>query len=101
MSGKSMSINGADGMPRWFVRIRRLVVLRRAKMAGEPLHERFAARELVQSHPLVRLVRLLDVAGPAQDRRDSRIVEQRSLAAERHLAACVRRVAGLAQRGDG
>ena len=45
-----------------------------------------ALRHLIERHVLVRLVRLLDEAGPADYRRDAGALELRSLGAERHLA---------------
>ena len=42
----------------------------------EPLEERLAARDLVERDELVRLVRLLDRARPADDRRDAGLLEE-------------------------
>ena len=51
-------------------------------LIGEAAHERFAQRKLVERNPFVGLVRLLDVAGTADDRRDPGVMKQRRFSAE-------------------
>src|SRR5205085_7029127 len=71
-----------------------------ANFVGEPAHERFAQRELLQRHPFVGLMRLSDVTGTADDRWHAGVVEQRRFAAERNLADLARSAASLAELGD-
>ena len=69
-------------------------------MLRQPSHERFAAGELVQAHPFVRLVRLLDVARTTDDRGHRRVVEQRGFGAVGDLVRRVRLAARAADVGD-
>src|SRR6202521_1033699 len=71
-----------------------------ADAIGEAAHECLAQRELLERHPLVRVMRLRDVTRPADDRRDAGVMEKRRLAAEGNLAEFVRAGARLAQLGD-
>src|SRR5262249_61665541 len=56
-----------------------------ADAVHQPVHEAFAESELIEAHPFVRLVGLVDAAGAADDRRDARLVEQAGLRAEGDL----------------
>src|SRR6266403_4282766 len=57
-----------------------------ADAIGEATHEILAQRELLERDPLVRLVCLRDVTWPADDRRDTGVMEKRRLATEGNLA---------------
>src|ERR1700741_5153999 len=88
-SGKSISIVGGAVDGRIVCSLSEASVLRDADMVGEATYERFAASELVDAPPFVRLMRLRDVSWTAQHRRNCSIVEQRRFASERHLAEIV------------
>src|SRR5207237_148300 len=74
--------------------------LRHADTLRQSAHERFALRKLLQAYPFVRLMRLLDVAGPANDRGNAGLVKQRCFGAERHFAKSVAAVERVAEGGD-
>src|SRR4029450_6970661 len=84
-SGKATSIGGATGFGAAIGPFGS-ASSSHAESVGELSHERFAARELVEAHPLVGLVRLRDVTRTAKNGGNVRAMEQRRFAAERNLA---------------
>jgi hypothetical protein len=52
--------------------------------SGEPLHEQLAARQLLQAHEFVGLVRLHDAAGAADHGADAGVLEEAGFGAEGH-----------------
>ena len=72
----------------------------RREFVGKAEHESLAARELIEADPFVGLVRLGDVTGAAEDRRDARAVEQPGLTAELYFATTVAFVAAVREGDD-
>src|SRR3989442_6073923 len=81
-------------------RRRRASDSRDADAIGQATHEFLAPRKLLERHPLVGLMCLRDVTRPANDRRNTGVMEERRLAAEGNLAEFVRARASLTQLGD-
>src|SRR5258705_6938948 len=99
-SGKSIAMVGGAVDGRIVCSLSEASALRDADMVGEATHERFAARELVDTHPFVRLMRLRDVSRTAEHRGNCSVVEQRRFASERYLAEIVGSIAGFAKLDD-